>query len=329
MKLYDATRDYLAYLRHEQGATPATHKTYQNRLNHFLRWLDDNGYPEASLEVFTLPTLRRYQYAMSGKGFRPRSLRSCFNAIRSFGTFLVNNGAIDENPAMKVTLPKLDAAQRLMVTDADVAALIEACERQRTPRQIVLSRAVLATMIYGGLRRAEVCDLHVEDVNLSDSCLLVRSGKGNKSRRVFVCTDAVNALREWIAVREQDCQHPYLFAYDRHKRIHNAAIATLVETLKATAGLRDNEAIKPHGLRHWCATNLLRNGANLRDVQQFLGHTDLKTTASYLHTDEERLRDVRELTALRPKQAPITEESRAGRIPQHREPERRLRRMPR
>ena len=304
MNLTDAVCDYLNALRHEQGASPTTFTTYQNRLRNLCKWLDANGYPDARLDVLTVPTLRRYLYHLSGKGDRPRTIRGCFNAIRGLCTFLVNAGALTENPAAKVTLPKLDAAARLTVTDAEVAALFQACERQRTQREVALSRAVFSAMCYGGLRRAEVYSLRVDDVNLTDKSLLVRSGKGSKSRRVFVCADAVNALREWLAVRPTNCNHDWLFAYDRNRRLHDEGIASLVETIKATAGLRDNAAIKPHSLRHWCATNLLRNGANIKDVQAFLGHSDIRTTAVYLHSDEHQLRALSELTALRPQTPP-------------------------
>ena len=304
MKLTDAIADYLGHIRHERGLSKITCLHYQCWLRHFTDWLTDNGYPDADLSAFTLPVLRRYQYHKSTNGARPRTVHSAFHSLRGLGEFLVANGALEENPARQVTLPKKDAAQRLTVTDADVSALFQACERVRTARQTALSRAVLSVLAYGGLRRSEICDLRLGDVNLADKSLLVRSGKGGKSRKVFVCSDAVNALREWLAVREKDCQGDWLFMYDRARRLHHQSIATLIESLKAAAGLRDNQAVKPHGLRHWCATNLLRNGANLRDVQQFLGHSDLMTTCRYLHSSEEQLRNISELTALQPKACP-------------------------
>ena len=261
MILHDAVCDYLNALRHEQGASLTTFTTYQNRLRNLCKWLEANGYPDPGLDTLTVPTLRRYVYFLSGKGDRPRTIRGVFNAIRGLCVFLVNAGALSENPAAKVTLPKLDAATRLTVNDSDVAALFEACERQRTQHEVALCRAVLSTMCYGGLRRAEVYSLRVSDVNLADKSLLVRNGKGNKSRKVFVCAAALTALREWLAVRQKDCNHDWLFAYDKNRRLHDDGIAHLVEAVKATAGLRDNAAIKPHSLRHWCATNLLRNGA--------------------------------------------------------------------
>ena len=96
------------------------------------------------------------------------------------------------------------------------------------------------------------------------------------------------------------CAHPYLFAIDRQRRLCFRGLHTLVEDIKAIAGFAGRENIKPHSLRHWRATDLMRAGADLRSVQAFLGHTQLTTTAIYLHTDEEQLRNISELTALRP-----------------------------
>ncbi len=321
MKLADCITDYLNHIRHERNLAKSTCLHYQCWLRHFTDWLDANGYPDANLDAFSVPVLRRYQYHKAKAGARPRTIHSAFHAVKGLGEFLVTNGLLDVNPCKLLTMPKKDAAIRMVVTDADVAALFDATERQRTARQVALYRAVLCVLAYGGLRREEACSLHLTDVDLADKSLLVRSGKGSKSRRVFVCIEAVNALREWLAVREPDCTGDWLFMYDRARRVHHTGIANLIETLKATAGLKENEAIKPHGLRHWCLTNLMRNGANLKDVQQFAGHADLQTTARYLHSSEEQLRNISELTALRPTSAQPKDDGKIIRLPQ-RQPER-------
>lgn len=330
MKLSDCIADYLNNIRYERGLAKTTCLHYQCWLRAFTEWMDANGYPDADLTAFCTPVLRRYQYDKAKSGVRPRTIHSAFHALRGLAVFLVETGALTENPTASLHLPKKDAAVRLTVTDEQVAALFEACERQRTSRQIALSRAVLAVLCYGGLRRSEACDLLVADVNLSDRSVLVRSGKGSKSRKVFVCAAAIDALREWLAVRERDCVGNYLLMYDRGRRLHYDGIATLIETVKCTAGLRDNKAVKPHSLRHWAATNLLRAGANLRDVQAYLGHSSVTVTATYLHSSEEQLRGVAELTALRP----VRREEPAGdgkilRLPAARDQDRRQRRIAR
>jgi site-specific recombinase XerD len=335
MKLSDAVTDYVRHIKHERNLATTTCTHYASGLKGFLRWLAANGYGEdpTLFDVLTVSVLRRYQYEKSRTGRRPRSIYTIFHPLRGLCEFLVQNGLLDANPTHDLTLPKKDAAIRLTVTDEEVRALLDACERLSTSRLIALSRALLSVLIYGGLRREEACSLHISDVNLSEKSLFVRSGKGSKSRRVYVCSDAVHALREWLAIREKDCQEDWLFMYDRARRVHHITIANMIETLKATAGLRDNPAIKPHSLRHWCATNLLRNGANLRDLQQFLGHSDLTTTARYLHSSEEQLRDIAELTALRTPSQPLTKQKAGNdgiilRLPKQDTDRPRLRRVP-
>ncbi len=298
MTLHDCIADYLRFLRYEQGAAPTTIKAYQARLHNFQNWLTENGYPNATLDAFNVPTLRRFLYHLGGKGLRPRTIRGFFNPIRSLGAFLVANEALTENPAVKVGLPKKDAALRETVSEEEIRQLLDACERRRNPQQIALARALFSVLIFAGVRRSECLDLKLDDVNLSDGSLLVRNGKGNKSRRVFLCADACSALREWLVLRPKDCTHSYIFAFDRNRRIHHDGLRTLLEEIKAIAGLAGHENIKPHSLRHAAATRLLRNGADIRSIQSFLGHTNLQTTAVYLHSDEERQRDIRELSAL-------------------------------
>ena len=304
MKLNTCITEYVEHIRYERRLAKTTVKHYQSWLRGFVLWCAENGYPDPELETFNALTLRRYMMDKSKAGARPRTIHSAFHPLIGLGTFLVEKELVTENPAKLVKLPKKDAAVRHLLADSDVQALFDACKRQRTQRQITLSRAVLSVLAFGGLRREECCDLRLEDISLEERALLVRSGKGGKSRRVFVCKDAITALREWLAVREAGCTSPYLFTIDRLRRMHHQGIATLIETIAATAGMADNEAVKPHSLRHWCATNLLKNGANIRDVQQFLGHSDLQTTCRYLHSSEEQLRTISELTALRPQTPP-------------------------
>lgn len=298
--LTHAIREYAGYLEHEKGSAKTTIKCFINRLNAFARWMQTNGYPTPKTDDLSVAVCRKYLYFLSKKGDRPRTVRGCFDALRSFCAYQVSTGVLVENVAAGVKPPKLDAAQRLLVTDADVAALFEACERQRSQRQVALSRAVLSLLCYAALRRMELCDLLVSDVDLIDKAILVRSGKGNKSRKVFINKQGIEALREWLAVREKHTKHDYLFSVDPNRRLHFVGLSHLLQTLAATAGMRGNQACKPHSLRHWALTNLLRNGANIKDVQTFAGHSDIQTTSRYLHSSEEQLRGIAELTALKP-----------------------------
>lgn len=304
MLLAEAVNDYLLSIRHERGLSKNTVLHYQSNLRALLRWLGENGFPEPTVEALNTPTLRRYLYAMSARGLRPRSIHTAFHGIKGLCAFLVEHGGLPAHPCATLTLPKKDAAECRTVSDEEITRLLEACERQSSPRQVALYRAVLSALVYGGLRRAECCDLQVEDIDLKDGSILVRQGKGRKSRRVFICREGVDALREWLAVREKDTKHEWLFSLDRNRRMHFDGIASMLTTLKATAGLRDHSNIVPHALRHACATRLLRNGADLKSLQVFLGHSSLTVTAVYCHSSEEQLRSIAHLGALQPAAPP-------------------------
>lgn len=299
MRLTDLMQDYVNCIKHERRlARKTTCVGYANYLHHLHVWLEENGYPDATLDAFTTPTLRRFLYFLSGRGLRPRTIRAYFHPIIGLGAYLVENKVLTENPAKALTMPKKDAAQRLLVSDEEVIQLLSACERQRVPRQVALSRALLSVLIYSGLRREELLCLHVGDINFSESSILVRSGKGSKSRTVYVCADCMTALREWMAFRPANCTHDYLWARDKSRRIYEYGLVSILDQVKVIAGLADHDNIKPHSLRHNYATRLMRNGADIRSIQAALGHAQMTTTAIYLHLSEQQVRQVAQLSAL-------------------------------
>lgn len=307
MRLQDAVNDYLNHITHERGLAKTTCVGYRMYLKHFTDWLDGGGYPDADLSAFTLPVLRRYLYFVSAKGSRPRTVRGHFFPLRGLGDFLVQQGAIAANPARSLTMPKKDAARRETVTDEEVKRLLDACDRLPDPKQVALSRALLAVLCYTGIRREELLCLHVGDVNFQEGSILVRSGKGGKSRKAFPCAECLAAVKEWLVFRPKDCKHPFLWARDRSRRIYECGLVSILAIVKAAAGLKEHRNITPHGLRHNFATRLLRAGVDMRAIQAALGHSLLATTATYLHCDEERLRAVAPMTAFRAHVQPTEE----------------------
>lgn len=325
MQLLSLAEDFLQYLRHEQNATPFTCRDYRSQLRHFFAWIAAHGYPQPRLTDFTTPLLRRYQYSLSGRGLRPRTIRGYMTALRSFGTFLCRNGVLAENPALSVRMPKKDAPLQHTVSEEEIEDLLRACERQRNPYRAALCRAVLAALVFGGLRRMELVALETGDVDFTECCLRVRQGKGRKARSVYVCDDCLAALREWLAMRPKDVAHNALFLSDRRRKLAYNGLATLIEDLKARAGFADRKHIHPHALRRAAATRLLRNGADIRTVQAFLGHSSLAVTSQYLCYEETHAKATRELTALRPKPTEAPEPAVADLRDQRREGEHRAR----
>lgn len=303
---------YLEYLRHEQHASETTCLGYQSGLRRFRRFLVERYGEEPELDRVTVDDVRNFLYTLSRQGLRPRTLRGAIYPLRGLFGMAVERGYCPADPARAVKLPKKDAAVREQVSDEELEQLLAGSEREADPARRAMLRAVLAVLIYAGLRRQELLDLQVEDVDLKEGKIRVRSGKGGKARTVWVCGPCIEALRRWLQARPK-LRHAYLFVADRRRRLGEVGLAALIERAKSLADLREHANIKPHAIRHAAATRLLRNGADLRSIQQFLGHSQLQTTAIYLHTDERQLQRIAKCGALGREQATQKREAAAER----------------
>jgi site-specific recombinase XerD len=299
----EASRLYLDHIRIERGLSKETVYSYASWLTNFTKWAEENGYPAPTLAVFNVHVLTRFLHTLHARNLRPRSIRGVFYPLRGLGDYLVKMEYLTENPAKKITLPKKDAAIRQTVTDSEVSNLLDAATKIRNKKRSALAHAVLSIFIYGGLRRTETIRLHLNDVNTEDGSLLVRAGKGSKSRRVFPHQDCMNAIQEWLAFRPTDLPHDLLFIAGQSRPMGEQALVTLLQEVKCIAGYREERRFCLHALRHNCATRLLRNGADLGQIQVFLGHNSLMTTQMYLHTGEENIRGIGHLTAIKPSEA--------------------------
>jgi len=301
--LADAVTDYLGYIKHEIKLSDATYFTYQSGLRAFLRWLDQNGHPAPDLSSFTTPVLRRYLYAQSQAGKRPRTVRGLFSPLKALGVFLVAQNALAESPVAAIPMPKRDAPNRPIVSDAECEALLEACWRLRSERRVALARALLGTLIWCGVRASEALGIRLEDVSLDGKTLTVAQGKGKKRRVCYPPPEALEAYADWLAVRGKGIKTNYLFAYDPQRRIAYQGLLNLLREVKLIAGLGDRTNIQPHALRRAFATRLMNKGASIRTIQAALGHSEAVTTFGYLGMDEEPAKAAADLASLTPREA--------------------------
>ena len=299
MLLSDVTRDYIAYLKHEEGCSPRTATTYQSRLRHHARWLDANGYPNADLTAFVAPVLRRYLYAESTRGLRPRTLRGLFCPLVGLGDFLVAGGLLPDNPARTITMPKVDAADRLLATDADLTALMTAIELQSDPHKVAFERAIFSVLINGGPRAFELLDMRVPHLSFEAKTLLIAHGKGDKARTLHPPPDTLAALKEWQVFRsEMGCRHDYLWAITVTRRLGYDGLRAMLAEAKARAGLADKDNIHCHSIRRAFATRMMTRGGSIKAIQAALGHAQPETTFKYLFLSEQESRVMADLGAL-------------------------------
>jgi integrase/recombinase XerD len=293
-----AIDDYLTYLRVERGLSPATLRAYAADLADFAAGegvaRDWAAGPEKAREHLAARTRRGSSGASArtgSGGLAPTSLRRRAASIRGFYRFAYGDGLIGRDVAAHLDLPRQPRLLPETLTVADVEALLEAAPDLR-------ARALLELLYAAGLRVSEALGLDLEDLSLDGGFVRV-IGKGDKERLVPVGDVALDWLASWIG----DGRPPLLalhhveplrggplFLGDRGARLARQQAFAAVKAAARRAGLPDH--VSPHTLRHSFATHLLEGGADLRIVQELLGHASISTTQLYTHVTGERVREV-------------------------------------
>ena len=291
-----ALHSWEAHLRHRLGYSPATVRSYASDLRQLLHYLQLEGAAPAS-QWRTSLTPRVLRAWLSARTAAERSratiARNCA-AVRAFGAWATSTGLLAADPTS--TLVTAGATSRLPAVLSPAAAaqvldmLRQAAAQQETDRERASATrdwALFELMYAAGLRVGEICSLDLAGIDFERGLVRV-TGKGNKERVVPFGAPAARALRAWLRVRQTlaaDSQDA-LFVGVRGGRIDQRVVRERMHRASAAAGVTD---VAPHSLRHSAATHLLEGGADLRYVQQQLGHESLQTTQRYTHVDSARL----------------------------------------
>lgn len=282
--------EVLAFLRHleiEKRYSPRTVQEYEGDLRQFQAHLDEKGI--ALLQVNTLH-LRGWLSRMYGE-LQPSSIARKLSAIRSLYRFLHGRGLVEANPGTLVATPKQKKALPKVVPIDEVVALLEA-PKADSPLG-ARDRAILEVLYGGGLRVSELCDLDLAHLDRRGGMVRV-FGKGSKERIVPLGRKAWQALDVWLSLRprlfaaQRPGQDPAaLFVNYRGGRLSPRWIARSIDRYVHLLALQ--RKVHPHALRHSFATHLLDNGADLRGIQELLGHASISTTQRYTHVSVEQL----------------------------------------
>ena len=292
----DPLRRYLEHLRLERNASPHTLRAYEGDLRHFLADLAASG--DAGLTDVGLPDLREWLARQHEAGVSRATLQRRAACIRGFFAWAAHTGLIPTDPAAGLRSPRVDRTLPPTLAADDARRLLDDAGAHAAAQDDPFARAaalrdvaILEVLYSSGLRVAELCGLDLGDVD-GDRGLLRVIGKGNKERRVPLGGPANRALAQWCLVRGTlagAAEPAAMFVGDRGRRIDPRVVRRLVHrALERIPGAPD---LGPHGLRHAMATHLLEGGADLRSVQELLGHASLATTQLYTHVSSQRLRD--------------------------------------
>jgi integrase/recombinase XerD len=277
---------YRRYLRLQLNLSPNTVEAYLNDLQKLLSYLGDADIlPEAA----TLDDLRHFAAGLHDIGIGPRSQCRILSGIRSFYRFMLLDGRIDNDPTQLLESPQLGEHLPEVLTTDEVDRMEAAVDLSKWEGH--RNRAIIETLFSCGLRVSELVNLCLSSLYLDDGFIRV-TGKGSKERLVPISQRAITELGFWFDDRcHMDIkrgEEDYVFLNRRGSHLTRTMILIIIKQLAAEAGI--TKTVSPHTLRHSFATHLLQNGADLRVIQQLLGHEDLATTEIYTHIDVQDLR---------------------------------------
>ena len=287
MLIQTAVQEFFEYLEHERGCSAATSRAYGADVAALLRFLGEIGVtPE--IESLTRELMRRYVAWMGEKkGYRPGTVRRRIGALSSLCRYLVAEGEMLSNPCLDLALPKKRRRLPSVLTLEEARRMLAASEEHRNVTLAFRNRAIVGVLLYCGLRRAEVLELKVGDVDLKAGWLKVRQGKGMKDRLIPLLAEARELIADWLEFRPE-VDHDYLFTGKQRMPLCVNSFIRMFKTVKEKAGLA-REGVTPHTLRHTFASLLLQAGCDLVSIKEMLGHADLATTSIYLHVSAPHL----------------------------------------
>ncbi len=285
-RLTEQIAAFCAYLETERNVSPHTLSAYGRDLKQLAEFVGrEKGEGAQARDVDHL-LLRRY-LALLGKNAQKTSIGRKLAAIRTFFRFLLRRGIIARNPAELIATPKREQRLPFHLDIDQATTLVEAPADDQ--KHALRDRAILELLYSSGLRVSELTGLDIGDLDLSGGMVRVL-GKGGKERIVPVGSRAVEAIRAYLILRGELAGSGALFLNTRGERINRRGVARIVDAhvLRIAAFKR----ISPHVLRHTFATHLLEGGADLRAIQELLGHASLSTTQKYTHVGIDRLMEV-------------------------------------
>ncbi len=280
---------FINHLSVERNYSEHTVKAYRGDLEDFRDFLVKK---EKTFNLTDVKTMNAYVSSLYRKN-SPASVERKVSAIRSFFSYLVRKDILTVNPAKSVRTPKKEKPLPVFLSVDEVFSLLEAKSGGEETLS-VRDRAILELLYSSGLRISELADVTLDDLSIKQALIKVR-GKGNKERIVPIGSKALSALDRYLRVRERlRPSSDHIFLNFRGGRITTRSLARIIKKYGLISGTPKN--VSPHVLRHSFATHLLAGGADLRSIQEMLGHSSLSTTQKYTHLSIEHIMEVYDKT---------------------------------
>lgn len=284
----DYIADYRTWLQEEKHASDNTLSSYLRDINQFKTWLLGAGSPD--LRRVKKDTINEYMLYLSGAGKSPATITRCTASLKSFYAYMLGRGAVKTNPAKNIAALKVERKCPEILTSKEVELFLEQpkCVDEKGYRDHAMLELLYAT----GIRVSELIGLDVGDVNLEGGFIRCRSK--TRERIIPLYRTAIKALRDYITdIRPRIISGPdeqALFVNMNGGRMSRQGFWKIIKYYQEKAEI--SKDITPHTLRHSFAVHLLENGADLRSIQEMLGHADISSTQIYAHIIKKHLKDV-------------------------------------
>jgi tyrosine recombinase XerC len=279
---------FIAHLKHERNASPHTIASYKRDLLQLAQYLEERG---VSIKKVDNLSLRGFLTLLYERGEKKSTVGRKLAAIRSFFQYCVRKGWMEDNPAKVVSTPKQDKPVPSFLSEEEMEEFLDL---PRTDKSLDLRDIAMMELLYAtGIRVSELVGINREDINFTERLICIR-GKGKKERLVPFGSKAEKSLRAYLRVRSKinkgQVEEKPLFLNYRGKKLSSRTVERTVDKYILRSALR--RKISPHSLRHSFASHLLSRGADLRVIQELLGHESLATTQKYTHLDLKHLLEV-------------------------------------
>ena len=284
--------DFFLYLKVQKNSSPYTIASYRADIAHFFAFAAEKlGMNEVPPTAVTPILIRAYLATLKDEGYARRTIARKMAALRSFFRHLCREAVVADNPFVAVRTPKLEKKLPVFLDPGEIDAILDLPDRGNLGRR---DAAVLELLYATGMRVGELAGLDVRDVDLGEGYALVY-GKGSKERVVPVGRKAIAALKLYLDLSRPRLMaaaapHERLFVNSRGGPLTDRSVRRIVDKYVTALAIAKN--VSPHTIRHTFATHLLNNGADLRTVQEMLGHVNLSTTQLYTHVTKERVKMV-------------------------------------
>ena len=290
----DHIDQFLEHIRNERNLSKHTVRGYATDLKQFFTFLDKKGQGNLSPDKISHHIVRNYLAELNREKYSKTSIARKLAALRSLYKFLIRNGFVESNPVKAVRTPRLPQKLPHFLDPGEVEKLLTA--PQGDSLLALRDRAILETLYSTGVRVSELVGINIADLDL-DECMVIVRGKGRKERVALLGRHAVSAIKTYLRVRSS---HPKKERFDKKAlflnklgtRLSDRSVRREIDKYLVQTGLSIKTS--PHTLRHSFATHMLNAGANLRDVQELLGHKSLAATQIYTHLTTNRLKEIYE-----------------------------------